>query len=155
MAAGDFTLFDQYLIDIVNGVHDMDTNTIKFALITNAVTPAATDAAPHFGGTGTTNFATSEVTPGGNYTDNGETLGSANISVSTNDLSVDYANVSITQNGSNPTNARWAIVYNDTDANKRCVGFLDLGSVRDLSAGDFTYTIPANGLFRIGPGNIT
>lgn len=160
MAAGDLTVFDQYLLDLGNKIHDLDSDTYKFALIKSAANggddPDAADAAPHFGGTGTTNFGTAEVTPGGNYTDDGETLTTLSWTVTTNILKWDFDNVSISQNASNPTNARWAIIYNDTDANKRCIAFLDLGGDKDLSAVDFTYTVPdSNGAFRIGVGTIT
>ncbi len=154
MAAGDFTLFDQYLLDHVEKIHDKD-DTIKLALVTSAVTPTAADAAPHFGGTGTTNYATNEVTPGGNYAAGGPAMAGVASSITSNVFKLDFTDLAISQNASNPTNARWGILYNDTDANKRCIGFLDLGSDRDLSGGDFTYNLPANGLYRVGPGTIT
>jgi hypothetical protein len=58
----------------------------------------------------------------------------------------DFADVSIAQHANNPTNARWAIIYNSTDANKRCLGYVDLGSDRDLTTGAFTFAPNASGL---------
>lgn len=219
MALGDFTPFRQFKLDLGNKIHDLDSDTWKVGLITSAVTPAASDAAPHWGGTGTTNFATNEVTPGGNYAANGPSLASVSYAASTNsasgattnaagyaigatsitlaaagtgaiasgetvqfagDLSIylvktGVANVaaggtleihgglnkaiaasatnitqtpsvqwkaqkiSIAQDAANPTNARWGIVYNSTDANKRAAGIIDFGSARDLSAGLFEH----------------
>lgn len=160
MASGDFVVFDQYLLDLGNKIMDMDTDTFNFALIKSLANggadPAATDPAPHFGGTGTTNYALAEVTAGGNYSAGGSTLANNTWTVATSVLKFDFDNVSILKNAANPTNARWAIVYDFTDTNKRCVGFLDLGSDKDLTAGDFSYTVPpTNGVFRIGVGTIT
>lgn len=155
MAEGDFTFFDQFETDKWNKVHDID-DTWKMALITSATTPSATDAAPHFGGTGTTDLSTNECTAGGNYTAGGPTLANAAISVASSIHKLDWDDVSIAINASNPTDARWGIVYNDTDANKRCMGFVDLGSVRDLTAAAFSYVPDAtNGVARYGVGTIT
>ena len=49
------------------------------------------------------------------------------------------AKVAIAQNASNPTDARYAIIYNDTDANKRCVAWIDLGAVLNLTLGPFEF----------------
>lgn len=155
MAEGDFTVFDQYLDDVFTGGIHTSSNTYKAGLVTSAVTPAADDAAPHFNGTGTTDYSANEVTPGGNYSAGGPAITGWTLSITANDLKVDINDVEIATDGSNPTNARYLVVYNDTDANKRGVGFVDLGSVRDLSSGSFAYRPPANGLFRVGPGTIT
>ena len=45
--------------------------------------------------------------------------------------------IAIAQDASNPTNARWGIIYNNTDTNKRAVGFVDFGTARDLSQASF------------------
>ena len=60
MAAGAITIAHQFKVDLGNIIHDMDGDTFKLALITSIVTPSASDAAPQFGGTGTTNYATNE-----------------------------------------------------------------------------------------------
>lgn len=141
MAAGDITIFKQAKIDLGNKIHDLDGDTWKVAFITSAVTPTANDAAPHWGGTGTTNFATSQVTPGGNYTTGGVTLASVAYSDDGSDGDIDWraAKISIAQHASNPTNARWGIIYNDTDANKRAFGFIDLGSAINMTTGPFEF----------------
>ena len=139
MAAGDVTFFHQFKVDMGNKVHDLDSDTWKVGFITSAVTPAASDAAPHFGGTGTTNFATNEVTPGGNYAANGPSLASLSYSNSAGTVTWSAQKISIAQHASNPTNARWGILYNSTDANKRAAAILDFGSARDLTAGLFEF----------------
>lgn len=139
MAAGDITVFDQFGVDLGNKIMDLDGDTYKFALIDNTLAPTDADAAPHFGGTGTTDESTNEVTPGGNYSAGGVTMGSLAFSNSGGTVSWNAAKITIAQHASNPTNARYAVIYNDTDANKRCVCFADLGSVLDLSVGPFEF----------------
>jgi len=146
MAAGDVTVFDQSGTDLGNKLYDMDTDTFKMALVTSTVTPAQGDAGPHFGGTGTTDYSTNEVTAGGNYTAGGVTLTSVTWAMAAGVNKWDAADVSIAQHASNPTNARWGIIYDSTDVNKRAIAFLDLGAVKDLSAGLFTVTWAATGI---------
>ncbi len=151
MAQGDVTIFDQFYEDKGDKLHNMSGDTFKMGLIDSVQTPAATSADPRWGAGGTTNFATDEVTPGGNYAAGGPSLSvviTDNWARSGGTVTFDGDNVSILQNGSNPTNARWGIIYNDTDAGKRCVGYIDLGAVVDLSAGDFTITWNASGILQ-------
>lgn len=137
MASGDITFFHQFKVDLGNKIHDLDTDTFKVGLITSTVTPTGADAAPHWGGTGTTNYSTNQVTPGGNYATGGPSLTALAYTNSSGTVSWQAAKVSIASHASNPTNARWAIIYNSTDTNKRAVAFVDLGSVRDLTQGLF------------------
>lgn len=137
MAAGDIVFFHQFKVDLGNKLHDLDTDTWKVGLTTATVTPTAADAGPHWGGTGTTNYATNQVTPGGNYATGGLSLTSLAYTNSAGTVSWNAAKVAIAQNASNPTNARWGIIYNSTDANKRAAAYIDLGSARDLTTGLF------------------
>lgn len=139
MAAGDITFFHQFKVDLGNKVMDMDGDTFKAGFVTATVTPTAADAAPHFGGTGTTNYATNEVTPGGNYSAGGPSLTTVTYANAAGTVSWKADKLSIAQHASNPTNARWIILYDSTDANKRAVAFCDLGSARDLTAGLFEF----------------
>lgn len=137
MAAGDIVFFHQFKVDLGNKLHDLDTDTWKVGLTTATVTPTAADAAPHWGGTGTTNYATNQVTPGGNYATGGPSLTSLAYTNSAGTVSWQAAKVAIAQHASNPTNARWGIIYNSTDVNKRAAAYVDLGSARDLTQGLF------------------
>ena len=146
MATGDIRWFAQALLDLGNKIHDLDGDTLKVGFITNAVTPAVGDAAPHWGGTGTTNFNTNEVTgTGGNYTAEGVTLSGVSWSLVSSVATLRATDISIAQHASNPTDARWGILYNSTDANKRALAFLDFGSARDLTAGAFTFNFGGSG----------
>lgn len=146
MATGDVVFFDQFLVDVQEKVHNLESDTIKLGLITSAVTPAATTADPRWGAGGTTNFSSNEVTPGGNYSAGGASMANPAVTLSGGAAVFDTDDVSITQNGSNPTNARWGIIYNDTATGKNCLGYLDLGADTDLSAGDFTVTWNVSGI---------
>lgn len=151
MAAGDITVFSQAKVDLGNKIHNLGSggDTLKLGLITNAVTPTETDAAPHWGGTGTTNFASNQVTPGGNYASGGPALTTQVFNASGANAKFDADDVAILKNASNPTTPRWGIIYNATDANKRAIAFVDLGAVIDLTAFDLSFGWPAAGLFTI------
>lgn len=151
MASGDVTFFHQFKVDMGNKIHDLDSDTWKVGFITSAVTPAANDAAPHWAGTGTTNYATNQVTPGGNYATGGPSLASVSFSNSGGTVTWSAQKISIASDAGNPTNARWGIVYNSTDANKRAAAILDFGSARDLTAGLFEFKFNAvDGVGAIG-----
>jgi hypothetical protein len=57
--------------------------------------------------------------------------------------------VTIAQNASNPNNARWGVIYNDSSAGKEAVAFVDLGGVTDLTAGAFQIIWSASGIFSL------
>lgn len=149
MAAGDIVFFDQFLVDVLESLHDLENNTIKLGLITSAVTPSATTADPRWGSGGSTNLSTSQVTPGGNYSSGGPTIGNPTVTLDSGQAVFDGDDISISQNASNPTNARWGIIYNDTDTGKRALGYVDLGAAIDLSAGDFAINWNASGIMTL------
>lgn len=141
MAAGDVAYFNQFRVDIGRKVHNLHTDEWKVGFITSAVTPSGDDEAPHWGGTGTTNYASSQVTPGGNYATGGVVLSDVSYAGDHTTPTVPWLSgkITIAQDASNPTNARWGILYNNTDSNKRAVAFLDFGNVRDMSAASFEF----------------
>ena len=146
MANGDIKWFDQAVLDLGNKIHSLGADDLRVGFITSAVTPAEGDAAPHWGGTGTTNFNTSEVTgTGGNYPAEGYVLVSVSWTLVSGVPTLRATDISIAQHASNPTDARWGILYNNTDANKRAIAFLDFGSSRDLTAGAFTFNFGGAG----------
>lgn len=133
MATVTVSVFHQFRSDLGNKIHDLDTDVYKMALVTDVLAPVVGAALPHFGGTGTTNYATNEVTPGGNYTAGGVTLGSVDYVMSGATVPWRAAKVLIAATGANPTNARYAIIYNSTVASKRAVAFIDLLTNRNLT----------------------
>jgi hypothetical protein len=139
MATGDIKWFSGALLAIGNKVHNLGSDTLKVGFITSVATPAIADTDPRWGAGGSVNFSTNQVTPGGNYTTGGPTLGSVTWTNVSNVATLRATDISIAQHASNPTNARWGILYNDTDASKRAIAFLDFGSARDLTTGAFTF----------------
>jgi hypothetical protein len=137
MAVGDIRWFGQGLHDLGNKIHNLSSDVIKLGLITSAATPTVATAAPHWGGTGTTNFATNQVTTGTSYVTGGPTLTDTWTLVSgVPTFRADV--VTVAQDASGFTNARWGIIYNSTDANKRALAFIDLGSDRSIVPGSLT-----------------
>lgn len=128
MAQGTITVSHQFKEDLGDNIHDFigSPNTIKMGFMTTAVgSLAASDAAPHWGGTGTTNYATAEVS-GGEISSGGITLSSVTWAETSGTVTFDVADVSINPHASNPTTAKTVAFYNSTDANKRVIAFMDL-----------------------------
>jgi hypothetical protein len=149
MASGDFKWFAQGLHDLGNKIHDLDTDDWRMGIITTAATPAVNTSAPHWGGTGTTNFSTNQVATGGTSYTAPIVLTSEAWALNATGAAMDCADITLAQDASGFTNGRWGIVYNNTDANKRAVGFLDLGSDRSLVAGSLTITMNASGILSL------
>jgi len=153
MAVGDVTLFNQFSVDLGDKLHNLSTDNIKMGIVGVTVTPTTATADPRWGAGGTTNFLAQEVSPvTGNYATGGPEL---TVTISdpwsepvAGTVELDLDDVSIAQHANNPTGAYWGILYNDTDAGKRCIGFIELGTAVDLSAGLFTIAWHANGIYR-------
>lgn len=136
-------------MDIGLEIHQLETDTIKLGLVTSSVTPSETTSDPRWGSGGSTNLSTNQVTPGGNYSSGGPTIANNTYTLSSVTATFDGDNISISQDASNPTNARWGVIYNDTASGKQAIAFLDLGGATDLSAGDFSITFNASGIFTL------
>ncbi len=149
MAAGDFKWFAQGLHDLGNKIHDLDADDFRMGIITTATTPAVNTAAPHWAGTGTTNMSTNQVvTTGTSYTAPLVLTSEAWVRTATG-AAMDVADITLAQDASGFTNGRWGVVYNNTDANKRAIGYLDLGSDRSLVTGSLTITMNASGILSL------
>lgn len=148
MAEGDIVVVNEFLEDVGLSVHDLNGDTVKLGLITSATTPTASTTDPRWGAGGSTNWSTNEVTPGGNYASGGPDVTNT-YAESAGTATFDATDVSILENASNPTNARWGILYNDTSAGKEVIAFVDLGGDIDLSAGDFSITWNGSGIFTL------
>ena len=136
-----FVVYDEAILAIHKQVHDLDTDLLKMMLITVATVPAAGDLTP-------AKADYTEVTAGGNYVAGGyDILSTATEAAGT--TTIDGTDPTWAQHASNPTDARYAVLYNDTNAGKEAIGFVDLGSTIDLTAGALTLTISGTGLFTI------
>lgn len=132
MATGNIHVFGQGLADLNNKLIDWDTDDIRLAICTTAVVPTITTVAPHFGGTGTTNFATTQVATGGtSYTGPiALTRTQANVA-GVQTLRADIVTLPIDAAGF--TNGAWGIFYNNSDANKRAFAYIELSATGVLS----------------------
>ena len=131
--------------ELLGGVHDLDTHTLKIALI------KASQSGSY--GASTTNYSdvtgNSDEATGTNYTAGGQALDSATISLSGSTAIVDFAdevftNLTITAAG--------AIIYNSSASNK-AVAVFDFGGNVTSTSGDFTVVFPtadaSNAVIRI------
>lgn len=138
MATGDIKWFAQALHDLGEKIHDMSSDDFRLGIVTSVVTPALSTAAPHWGGTGTTNLATNQVSTGGTSYTAPIALTTESWSLVSNVPTFRADAVTIAQDASGFTNGRWGIIYNNTDANKRAIAFVDLGSDRSIVTGPLT-----------------
>jgi len=151
MAQGDIIFFDQFLQDLMDADvgHDFgsgNTTVVKVSLIkSTGTTPDATTADPRYGSGGTTDFSsgTEEVTAGGNYTAGGISVGTVSITNNSGTIELDFTvDPSWDTDGSNPTDARYGFIYNDTLTGKQGMGFVDLGTVFDMTTGTLSIVWP-------------
>ncbi len=134
MATGDVFWFDAGLNRLLRGELDMDGGNVKLGFITSAATPSKTAADPRWGAGGSTNYSTNQVGTGGTSYTGPVTIGSPTIAVSTPDIFFRGNIVTLAQDASGFTNARWGILFQD-DANDYAIAYIDLGSDRSLVAG--------------------
>ena len=120
----------QFKKDVMLGLHDLDSDTIKIALYTSSATLNAT----------TDTYTTSnEVANGNGYTTGGVTL--ANASVIENGTSGCFDSDDPEWTSATFT-ARGALIYNDTDGD-RAIAVLDFGGDFTVAGGTFKIVFPA------------
>jgi len=144
MARGDVTFFqeaNEYMYD--GGFEAADD--IKCAVLDNTATPTAAFATPTL-----SDFT--EVGAAGTYTAGGTSLGNLGTCVTQSGAVMKFdsaTNPTWAQHASSDVDAYWGLIYNDTDATDRALGFVDLGGPVDMQAGDLTITWNASGIFTI------
>lgn len=123
------TLTTSFKQDILLGVHDLETDTIKMALYL-----ATADL-----GAATTIYTTTGETSGTGYTAGGKTLTGVTVLTSGTTAYVDFADPSW-----DPAafTARGALIYNASKSNK-AIAVLDFGSDKTATT-IFTVQMPAN-----------
>lgn len=150
MARGDIKWFAQALHDLGNKIHDMDGDDIRMGIVTNATVPAVNTPAPHWGGTGTTNFATNQVPTGTAYT--GPIAASETWALTGAGGDLRLVDVIIAQDaGGGFTTGFWGILFNNSDANKRALGYVELAGPVGNVAGpiDFQWNGATNDVLRL------
>lgn len=144
MATGTVKWFAQGLLDLGNKIHDLDGDDWRLGIVTTTTVPTLSTAAPHWGGTGTTNFATYQVATATAYT-GPVVLTTESWSLVSNVPTMRADNVTIAQDASGFTNGAYGIIYNNTDANKRAIAFIELSSAGTLSLVAGSVTIDWSG----------
>jgi len=120
----------QFKRDVMLGLHDLDSDTIKIALYTSSASLGAA----------TTAYTTSgEVASGGGYTTGGETLASASVVNNSTSGCFDATDPSWT---SATFTARGAMIYNDTESDL-AIAILDFGGDFTVAGGTFKIVFPA------------
>lgn len=144
MAAGEIKWFQQGLLDLGNKIHNLSSDALLLGIVTSATAPTMATAEPHWGGTGTTNFATTQVGVGGGYT-GPITLASVTWTNVAGVITLRATDVVVPQNAAGFTNGAYAIIYNNTDANKRAIGYIELNAAGTLSIVSGSFTIDFQG----------
>ena len=151
MARGDLTVFNELTISLGEKKINLETDTIKLALIDNVVTPTAADATPMWGAGSGVDYDANEVGTGGGYVAGGLTISGPELilagAVATFDD--DDSNLSLAQDPSGFTDAYWAIMYSDTAANKDAICFIDLDGPVSEVAGPIAINFNASGILTI------
>lgn len=155
MATGTVTWFAQGLADLMTKKHDMSADVLKVAIVSATTVPSKTTAAPHFGGTGTTNFATNEVaTHAGGYT-GAITLTTPTVSIVAGVPTFRADIVTVAMDAGGFSNGAYGIIFNSTDANKRALGFVELSAAGTASnvAGSLSidWSGATNDIFTVTP----
>ena len=137
MAANDVIFFDDAWERIGEAIN-LETDIFKIGLIKSAANggadPSASDVGPAWSG-GTTNYLLSEVTPGGNYLTGGNECQNSSYTQLSGATKWDTDDPGIwNTDPSNPTNARWGILYDDTTTPKYALAFIDLGADKDMTS---------------------
>lgn len=148
MAAGSFTVLNTAKLKIVNGTIALGSHAFKAALFTSSLSISAT-----FTGTSTNaqyGDLSNEVANGNGYLTGGATLSSVSLTGSTGTVTFTSAAPSWS---SATFTAKYLVIYDNTNANKDIVGFMDLDtgapSGDSATAGTFTVNPNASGWFTI------
>ena len=141
MARGDLTLFEEFAKMLGSENFVFGSDTTKVALFDTSASFAATDASPVYS-------STNEVS-GTGYSAGGATIASPTYTEASGVATFDGANITWSQNASGFTGATSALIYDDTNATKMAIGWIDLGSAVSQQDGDVTISWNASGIFTV------
>jgi hypothetical protein len=141
MATGDIVFFNESKALMLDGGWEA-ADTIKVAICDNTTAPTAATASPALA-----DFT--QVGTAGSYVSGGTSLGTWGDFITQSGGTVTFdsvTNPTWAQNASNDTDAYWGIVYNDTDAGKAALCYVELGGPVNMATGSLTITWNASGL---------
>lgn len=147
MARGDihwFAAADEYMKkgDSLN----LSADTIKVGIVTSALTPAVGLADPRWGAGGSNNFSANEVaTHAGGYT-GPVAMTNVTYTRSSGVNKLDWDDFTIPMDASGFSNGAWGIIYDDTDAGKHALGYIDLGGPVGNTTGPLVFNMNAAGV---------
>ena len=122
---------DSFKEELLEGTHDLDSDTLKMALYTSSATLGAT----------TTAYSATNESSGTNYTAGGATISSVTVAKSSSITYVDFADVS--WSSATISDAAGALIYNSSQSNK-AIAVIDFGATKSVTSGTLTVTLPAN-----------
>ena len=128
---------NSFKTELLGGVHDLDTHSLKLALIKASPTGTYNED--------TTNYSdvtgNSDEASGTGYTATGSAITGPSISLSGDTAIVDFTDVVFT---SATISADGCIIYN-TDASNKAICVIDFGGTKTSTNGDFTVEFPPAG----------
>lgn len=135
-----FNKFNSFVSDLAQGVHNLNTNTLKIML--SDVAPVATN---------TIKANITEITAGNGYTAGGVTATFVSGNNTAGLYKLILAAISVTASGGSVAQFRYAILYNATPASGNLVGFWDFGAEINLTNGNtFTESLDlTNGVLQL------
>jgi len=127
MATGNMKWFAQALLDGFKKLHDLSADDIRMGIVTNAVVPTLATADPRWGAGGTTDFSANQVPLATGYAgpvalDNETWTLVSNVPT----LRADIEDIPMDASGF--TTGAYGIIFNNTDAGKRCLGFVEISA---------------------------
>ena len=136
-----------FKVELLNGHHAFGTSVTRGATTADSFKAALYLASATTNASNTAYTATGEVS-GTNYTAGGTALTTKSLAVASNLLTFDADDITFAQHASGFTDARYAILYNDTGtpSTARLVAYNDLGSDRSNVNSDLVLQFPT-GLF--------
>jgi len=147
MARGDLTLFQEFVDQLGQQVHDLNSDTLKLGIVDDTITPAAGDSTPTW-----SDYSANEVGTDGNYVAGGVPLTYAGVTRWEEAAGVgtlDADDISIAQDASGFTDGYWGILYNDDAVSDQAIAFVDLGGPVSEVDGPIEIAWNASGILTI------
>lgn len=133
MATGDVHWFNETLANLGSKLENLAADALMLGIVTSATVPTIATVAPHWAGTGTTNFATNQVAVTGTSYTGPKTLTTVTWANASGVSKLSADNITMAQDASGFANAAYGIIYDNTDVNKRALGFIELSSAGTCS----------------------
>lgn len=145
MARGDFTVFEEFALQLGQELHTLASDTLKLGIVDGTLAPTAADATPAWG-----DYSANEVGTGGGYVAGGITLSGVTWTEAAGVATLDDSgNIALAQNASGFTDGYWGILYNSSAAGSQAIGFLDLGGPVSEVAGPIAINWNASGILTV------